>query len=72
MIISSEQSGTPKKVLMIDHFWRRAGIPQSARQCYRPAHFQWAKPGGYVTQVTAIGPLALERLDRTDEPRQHQ
>jgi hypothetical protein len=52
--------------------WRKAGIPQSARQCYRPDYFRWAKPGEYVMQVTAIDPLALERLDRTDEPRQHQ
>lgn len=34
------------------------------------AHFHWAKSGEYVTQVTAIGPLGLEYLDRDDDPRQ--
>jgi len=34
-------------------------------------HFHWAKSGEYVTQVTAIGPLALEYLDPADDPRQH-
>lgn len=33
------------------------------------AHFHWAKSGEYVTQVTAIGPLGLEYLDRDDDPR---
>lgn len=32
-------------------------------------HFHWAKAGEYVTQVTAIGPLGLEYLDPTDDPR---
>jgi len=32
-------------------------------------HFHWAKSGEYVTQVTAIGPLGLEYLDRLDDPR---
>jgi quercetin dioxygenase-like cupin family protein len=32
-------------------------------------HFHWAKSGEYVTQVTAIGPLGLEYLDPTDDPR---
>jgi quercetin dioxygenase-like cupin family protein len=34
-------------------------------------HFHWAKSGEYVTQITAIGPLGLEYLDPTDDPRQH-
>jgi hypothetical protein len=34
------------------------------------SHFHWAKSGEYVTQVTAIGPLGLEYLDRADDPRQ--
>jgi quercetin dioxygenase-like cupin family protein len=32
-------------------------------------HFHWAKSGEYITQVTAIGPLGLEYLDRKDDPR---
>jgi hypothetical protein len=26
-------------------------------------HFHWVKFGGYVTRVTAIGPMGLEYLD---------
>jgi quercetin dioxygenase-like cupin family protein len=33
-------------------------------------HFHCAKSGEYVTQVTAIGPLGLEYLDPSDDPRQ--
>jgi quercetin dioxygenase-like cupin family protein len=33
------------------------------------SHFHWAKSGGYVTQVTAVGPLGLEYLDPGDDPR---
>lgn len=33
------------------------------------AHFHWAKSGEYITQVTAIGPLGLEYVDRRDDPR---
>jgi quercetin dioxygenase-like cupin family protein len=33
------------------------------------AHFHWAKSGEYITQVSAIGPLGLEYLDSTDDPR---
>jgi hypothetical protein len=32
-------------------------------------HFQWAKSGEYVTQVSAIGPLGLEYLNPDDDPR---
>lgn len=32
-------------------------------------HFHWAKSGEYVTQVTAIGPLGLDYLNATDDPR---
>ncbi len=32
-------------------------------------HFHWAKSGGYVTQVTAIGPLSLEYKEAQDDPR---
>jgi quercetin dioxygenase-like cupin family protein len=32
-------------------------------------HFHWAKSGEYVTQVSAIGPLGMEYLDPTDDPR---
>ena len=36
------------------------------------SHFHWAKSGEYVTQVTAIGPLGLEYVDRRDDPRNAQ
>jgi len=32
-------------------------------------HFHWAKSGEYITQVTAIGPLGLEYVNREDDPR---
>jgi quercetin dioxygenase-like cupin family protein len=32
-------------------------------------HFHWAKSGEYITQVTAIGPLGLEYVNRDDDPR---
>ena len=32
-------------------------------------HFHWAKSGEYITQVTAIGPLGLEYIDPTSDPR---
>jgi quercetin dioxygenase-like cupin family protein len=33
-------------------------------------HFHWAKSGEYVTQVSATGPLGLEYLDPSDDPRE--
>ncbi|CDZ39029.1 Cupin domain-containing protein [Neorhizobium galegae bv. officinalis] len=36
------------------------------------AHFHWAKSGDYVTQVIAIGPLGLDYVDPTDDPRASQ
>jgi len=33
------------------------------------AHFHWAKSGEYITQITAIGPLGLEYVDPTHDPR---
>jgi len=33
------------------------------------SHFHWAKSGEYVTQVTAIGPLGLDYVDESDDPR---
>ena len=33
------------------------------------SHFHWAKSGDYITQVTAIGPLGLEYVNRKDDPR---
>lgn len=33
------------------------------------AHFHWAKSGGYVSQVTTIGPLGLDYVDPADDPR---
>ena len=35
------------------------------------SHFHWAKPGEYVTQVTAIGPLGLEYLRAKNRLRNH-
>ena len=32
-------------------------------------HFHWAKSGDYITQVTAIGPLGLEYVNRKHDPR---
>jgi hypothetical protein len=32
-------------------------------------HFHWAKSDEYVTQVTALGPLGLEYVNREDDPR---
>ena len=32
-------------------------------------HFHWAKSGEYITQVSALGPLGLEYLSATDDPR---
>ena len=33
------------------------------------AHFHWAKSSEYITQVTATGPLGLDYLNATDDPR---
>ena len=33
------------------------------------AHFHWARSGQYITQVTAIGPLGLDYVAPTDDPR---
>ena len=33
------------------------------------SHFHWAKSGEYITQVSAIGPLGLEYVNSTDDPR---
>lgn len=33
------------------------------------SHFHWAKSGGYITQVSAIGPLGLEYVSPKDDPR---
>ena len=33
-------------------------------------HFHWAKSGEYVAQVSAIGPLGLEYLNPSDDPRE--
>jgi quercetin dioxygenase-like cupin family protein len=32
-------------------------------------HFHWAKSGGYITQVSALGPLGLEYADPANDPR---
>src|ERR1700722_4791075 len=32
-------------------------------------HFHWARSGGYVTQVTAIGPISLDYVNAEDDPR---
>jgi hypothetical protein len=33
------------------------------------AHFHWARSGEYVTQISAIGPLGLDYVDPSDDPR---
>jgi hypothetical protein len=35
------------------------------------AHFDWARSGEYVTQVTAVGPLGLTYVNPDDDPRQN-
>lgn len=35
-------------------------------------HFHWAKSGEYVTQVYGIGPLGMEYLDPSDDPRRQK
>jgi quercetin dioxygenase-like cupin family protein len=35
-------------------------------------HFHWAKSSEYITQVTAIGPLAMEYLSARDDPRNNK
>jgi quercetin dioxygenase-like cupin family protein len=32
-------------------------------------HFHWARSGEYVSQVSAVGPLGLEYVDPSDDPR---
>lgn len=32
-------------------------------------HFHWAKSGEYITQVMAFGPLGMEYLHHSDDPR---
>jgi quercetin dioxygenase-like cupin family protein len=32
-------------------------------------HFHWARSGEYIAQVAAYGPLSIDYLDRTDDPR---
>ncbi|UNK49860.1 cupin domain-containing protein [Lysobacter sp. S4-A87] len=34
-------------------------------------HFHRAKSGEYVTQVTGYGPLGIEYVEATDDPRKH-
>ena len=36
------------------------------------SHFHWAKSSEYITQVTAIGPLAMEYLSAEDDPRNNR
>lgn len=33
------------------------------------SHFHWARSGEYITQVTATGPLGIDYVDPTDDPR---
>jgi gentisate 1,2-dioxygenase len=33
------------------------------------AHFHWSRSGEYITQVTAMGPLGLEYVDASHDPR---
>lgn len=32
-------------------------------------HFHWAKSGEYITQIQAMGPIALEYVHPQDDPR---
>lgn len=33
------------------------------------SHFHWAKSSEYVSQITAIGPLGIDYIEATDDPR---
>jgi hypothetical protein len=33
-------------------------------------HFHWARSGEYIARLTAAGPLGLEYLDPSDDPRE--
>ena len=33
------------------------------------SHFHWAKSGDYVTQVSGNGPLGIDYVDASDDPR---
>jgi len=35
-------------------------------------HFHWARSGEYITQVMGLGPLRMEYLDCSDDPRRFQ
>jgi hypothetical protein len=49
----------------------RVKVPAGGRR--RPAggtaHFHQAKSGEYITQVTATGPISLDYVDPSDDPR---
>ena len=32
-------------------------------------HFHWARSGEYVTQISAMGPLGMEYVEPSDDPR---
>ena len=32
-------------------------------------HFHWARSGEYISQITAMGPLGIEYVEPTDDPR---
>lgn len=34
-------------------------------------HFHWAKSGEYVTQVSGVGPLGIDYVEATNDPRNH-
>ena len=44
-------------------------VPTAGARQLGPPHFHWARSGEYVTQMTAMGPLGLEYLRATDDPR---
>jgi hypothetical protein len=66
-----------RSVLAEDVDWEPfAAFPPSARLAVvvvvlpgGTRHFHWAKSGEYVTQVTAVGPISLEYVDPSDDPR---
>lgn len=35
-------------------------------------HFHWAKSGSYITQIIAVGPVGLNYVNPTDDPRTEQ
>ncbi len=68
-----------RSVLPEDIDWKPfAAFPPSARLAVvvgdptgpgGTPHFRWARSGEYVTQISAMGPLGMEYVEPSDDPR---